>query len=190
MLIIDEIQSGFGRTGKWFAHEHFAITPDIMTVAKGIASGLPLSGVFSRLELMNKWQTGTHGGTYGGNAVACAAAVATIKAMHDEKMIENAELRGIQLINHLRRLQLEYPGIGDVRGLGLMIGVEFRTPDRKPDKSTTKAVVQACLEKKLLLLTCGTYDNVIRWIPPLMVAEQQIDDAVEIFTDSLNSVMA
>jgi 4-aminobutyrate aminotransferase len=190
MLIIDEIQSGFGRTGKWFAHEHFDITPDIMTVAKGIASGLPLSGVFSRLELMNKWQTGTHGGTYGGNAVACAAAVATIKAMRDEKMIENAELRGIQLINHLRRLQLEYPGIGDVRGLGLMIGVEFRTPDRKPDKTTTMAVVQACFEKKLLLLTCGTYDNVIRWIPPLMVTEQQINDAVEIFTDSLNSVMA
>jgi 4-aminobutyrate aminotransferase len=189
MLIVDEIQSGFGRTGKWFAQEHFDLTPDIMTVAKGIASGLPLSGVFSRLELMKKWQTGTHGGTYGGNAVACAAAVATIKAMRDEKMVENAQLRGIQLINHLRRLQLEYPGIGDVRGLGLMIGVEFRTPDGKPDKTTTKAVVQACFERKLLLLTCGTYDNVIRWIPPLIVAEQQIDDAVEIFTDSLNSVM-
>jgi 4-aminobutyrate aminotransferase len=189
MLIVDEIQSGFGRTGKWFAQEHFDLTPDIMTVAKGIASGLPLSGVFSRLELMKKWQTGTHGGTYGGNAVACAAAVATIKAMRDEKMVENAQLRGIQLINHLRRLQLEYPGIGDVRGLGLMIGVEFRTPDGKPDKTTTKAVVQACFGRKLLLLTCGTYDNVIRWIPPLIVAEQQIDDAVEIFTDSLNSVM-
>jgi 4-aminobutyrate aminotransferase len=189
MLIIDEIQSGFGRTGKWFAHEHFDIMPDIMTVAKGIASGLPLSGVFSRLELMKKWQTGTHGGTYGGNAVACAAAVATIIAMRDENMVENAHLRGIQLINHLRRLQLEYPGIGDVRGLGLMIGVEFRTPERKPDKITTKAVVQACFERKLMLLTCGTYDNVIRWIPPLVVDEQQINDAVEIFTDSLKLVM-
>lgn len=190
MLIIDEIQSGFGRTGKWFAQEHFDVTPDIMTVAKGIASGLPLSGVFSRLELMRKWQTGTHGGTYGGNAVACAAAVATIQAIREEKMIENAQIRGTQLINHLRKLQLEYPVIGDVRGLGLMIGVEFRSVDRKPDKATTKAVVQACFDKKLLLLTCGTYDNVIRWIPPLNVTEQQIDDAIDIFSGSLKSVIA
>ena len=190
MLIIDEIQSGFGRTGKWFAQEHFDVTPDIMTVAKGIASGLPLSGVFSRLELMRKWQTGTHGGTYGGNAVACAAAVATIQAIREEKMIENAQIRGTQLINHLRKLRLEYPVIGDVRGLGLMIGVEFRSVDRKPDKATTKAVVQACFDKKLLLLTCGTYDNVVRWIPPLNVTEQQIDDAIDIFSGSLKSVIA
>jgi 4-aminobutyrate aminotransferase len=188
MLIVDEIQSGFGRTGKWFAQEHFDVTPDIMTVAKGIASGMPLSGVFSRLELMKKWQTGTHGGTYGGNAVACAAGVATIQAMRDEKMPENAAVRGDQMINHLRRVQLDYPIIGDVRGLGLMIGVEFRTADRKPDKATTKAVVQACFERKLMLLTCGTYDNVIRWIPPLVVTEKQVDEAIEIFTDALKSV--
>jgi len=189
MLIVDEIQSGFGRTGKWFAQEHFSVIPDIMTVAKGIASGLPLSGVFSRLDLMKKWQTGTHGGTYGGNAVACAAGVATIKAMRDEKMPENAAIRGTQLINHLRRLQLDYPVIGDVRGLGLMVGVEFRNADRKPDKVTTKAVVQACFERRLMLLTCGTYDNVIRWIPPLVVTEQQIDEAIELFSDSLKSVV-
>ncbi len=189
MLIIDEIQSGFGRTGKWFAQEHFNVTPDIMTVAKGIASGLPLSGVFSRLDLMKKWQAGTHGGTYGGNAVACAAGVATIKAMRDEKMPENAQVRGTQLLNHLRRIQLDYPVIGDVRGLGLMIGVEFRANDRKPDKTTTKAVVQACFERKLMLLTCGTYDNVIRWIPPLIVTDKQIDEAIEIFTDSLKSAV-
>jgi 4-aminobutyrate aminotransferase len=189
LLIVDEIQSGFGRTGKWFAQEHFNVTPDIMTVAKGIASGLPLSGVFSRLELMKKWQIGTHGGTFGGNAVACAAGVATVKAMRDEKMPENAQIRGTQLINHLRRIQLDYPVIGDVRGLGLMVGVEFRTTDRTPDKTTTKAVVQACFERNLMLLTCGTYDNVIRWIPPLIVTEKQIDEAIEIFTDSLKSVV-
>lgn len=189
LLIVDEIQSGFGRTGKWFAQEHFNVTPDIMTVAKGIASGLPLSGVFSRLGLMKKWQTGTHGGTFGGNAVACAAGVATIKAMRDEHMPENAQIRGTQLINHLRRVQQDYPVIGDIRGLGLMIGVEFRTPDRKPDKTTTKAVVQACFERKLMLLTCGTYDNVIRWIPPLIVNEKQVDEAIEIFTDSIKSVI-
>jgi 4-aminobutyrate aminotransferase len=189
MLIIDEIQSGFGRTGKWFAQEHFNVTPDIMTVAKGIASGMPLSGVFSRLELMKKWQTGTHGGTYGGNAIACAAGVATIRAMRDEKMPENAEARGAQLINHLRRLQLDYPVIGDVRGLGLMIGVEFRTPDRKPDKATTKAVIQACFDRKLMLLACGSFDNVIRWIPPLVVTEKQIEEAADIFADVLKTVV-
>jgi len=189
MLIIDEIQSGFGRTGKWFAQEHFGVTPDIMTVAKGIASGLPLSGVFSRLDLMKKWQTGTHGGTYGGNAVACAAGVASIQAMREEKMIDNSRIRGEQLINHLRRIQLDFPVIGDVRGLGLMIGVEFRTPDHKPDKNTTKAVVKACFDRKLLLLTCGTFDNVIRWIPPLIVTEKEIDNAVEIFADAMRSVV-
>lgn len=189
MLIVDEIQSGFGRTGKWFAQEHFNITPDIMTVAKGIASGLPLSGVFSRIDLMKKWQTGTHGGTYGGNAIACAAGVATIKAMRDENMLENARLRGQQMINQLLRAQLDFPVIGDVRGLGLMIGVEFRSPDRKPDKVTTKAVVQACFERKLVLLTCGTYDNVIRWIPPLVVTEKQIDEAADIFIDALRAVV-
>jgi 4-aminobutyrate aminotransferase len=189
LLILDEIQSGFGRTGKWFAQEHFNVTPDIMTVAKGIASGLPLAGVFSRLDLMKKWQTGTHGGTYGGNVIACAAGVATIRAMRDEKMAENAYERGEQLLNRLRRIQLDYPIIGDVRGLGLMIGVEFRTADRKPDKATTKAVIQACFEKKLMLLSCGTFDNVIRWIPPLVVNEKQIEEAADIFTHALKSVV-
>jgi 4-aminobutyrate aminotransferase len=189
LLIIDEIQSGFGRTGKWFAHQHFDVTPDIMTVAKGIASGLPLSGVFSRLDLMRKWQKGTHGGTYGGNVIACAAGVATIKAMHDEDMIDNARARGEQLMNQLRRVQIDFPVIGDVRGLGLMVGVEFRRPDRKPDKDTTKAVIQACFERNLMLLSCGTYDNVIRWIPPLVVTAEQIDEAVHIFNDALKSVI-
>ena len=189
MLIVDEIQSGFGRAGKWFAQEHFNTTPDIMTVAKGIASGLPLSGVFSRLDIMKKWQTGTHGGTYGGNAVACAAGVASIRAMREEKMIDNSRIRGEQLINHLRRIQLDFPIIGDVRGLGLMIGTEFRTPERKPDKATTKAVITECFNRKLMLLTCGTYDNVIRWIPPLVVTENEIDQAVSIFSESLQSVV-
>jgi 4-aminobutyrate aminotransferase len=188
MLIVDEIQSGFGRTGKWFAQEHFHVTPDIMTVAKGIASGLPLSGVFSRLDIMKKWQTGTHGGTFGGNAIACAAGVATIKAIREEKLIENSRERGNQLLSHLKRVQLDYPVIGDVRGLGLMVGVELRTADRKPDKATTKAVVTECFNKNLLLLTCGTYDNVIRWIPPLIVNEHEIDQAVGIFTDALRSI--
>jgi 4-aminobutyrate aminotransferase len=189
MLIADEVQSGFGRTGKWFAQEHFDLVPDIMTVAKGIASGMPLSGVFSRLDLMKKWSTGTHGGTYGGNAVSCAAGVASIRVMHDENLIENARIRGAQLTSRLKEIQQKYPVIGDVRGLGLMIGVEFRTPERKPDKVTAKAVIGACTQRKLLLLNCGTYDNVIRWIPPLIVNEQQIEDAVEIFESALEETV-
>lgn len=185
LLIADEVQSGFGRTGKWFAQEHFEIVPDIMTVAKGIASGLPLSGVFSRIDLMKKWATGTHGGTYGGNAVACSAAVATVRAMREEDMPGNARMRGAQLISRLKDIQSKYEVIGDVRGLGLMVGVEFRNLERKPDKMTTKTVINACLAEKLLLLSCGTYDNVIRWIPPLIVTEKQIDDAVDIFERAL-----
>jgi 4-aminobutyrate aminotransferase len=190
LLIFDEVQSGFGRTGRWFAQEHFGVVPDIMTVAKGIASGLPLSGVFSRLDLMEKWTPGSHGGTFGGNAVACAAAVGTIQAMREEKLVENAQLRGIQLVSGLRHLQENYPNIGDIRGLGLMIGCEFRTHTGKPDKTVAKAVAHACLERKLMLLTCGPWDNTIRWIPPLVVSEKQINDALGIFSESLEEVLS
>lgn len=186
LLIFDEVQTGFGRTGKWFAREHFGVIPDIMTVAKGIASGLPLSGVFSRLDLMRKWEVGSHGGTYGGNPVACAAAVATIRAIRAEGMLENAVARGVQLSTGLRKMQEEYTQIGDVRGLGLMIGVEFQVAGRADRaKPLAKAVVHACEKRGLLLLTCGTYDNVIRWIPPLNVTEQQVGDALGIFAEAL-----
>lgn len=185
LLIFDEVQSGFGRTGKWFAQEHFGVVPDIMTVAKGIASGLPLSGVFSRLDLMKKWQTGSHGGTFGGNVIACAAGVATVRAMRDEDMPGNAARRGIQLTTGLRKLQEEYPIIGDVRGLGLMIGTEFTEKGKPADKSILKTVIHACEERGMLLLSCGTYDNVIRWIPPLIVSEQQINDGLAIFEEAL-----
>jgi 4-aminobutyrate aminotransferase len=156
-----------------------------MTVAKGLASGMPLSGVFSRLELMEKWIPGSHGGTYGGNAVAAAAAVATIRAMREEDMPGNAAQRGSQLVDGLLKLQSQYPSIGDVRGMGLMVGVEFRTPDGKPDKDTAKAVVHACQKQRMLLLTCGAYDNVIRWIPPLVVSAAEIAQGLGIFEEAL-----
>jgi 4-aminobutyrate aminotransferase len=190
LLIFDEVQSGFGRTGKWFAQEHYGIVPDIMTVAKGIASGMPLSGVFSRLDLMKKWPVGSHGGTYGGNAVAMAAGVATIRAMKEEKMLENAAARGIQLQTGLRKLQEEYPHIGDVRGLGLMIGSEFEVDGQyKKAKDLVKQVIKAAENKGLLLLSCGTYDSTIRWIPPLNVTEAQIAEALTIFEESLKQVL-
>lgn len=185
LLIADEVQSGFGRTGRWFAMEHFGVTPDIIVAAKGLASGMPLSGVFSSRELMSRWSPGSHGGTYGGNAVAAAAAAATIRAMRDEDMLGNARARGMQLMHGLRHLQESYPQIGDVRGLGLMIGTEFTTRAGKPDKASAKGVAHACLDEGLLLLTCGTNDNTIRWIPPLVTTESQVADALRIFEHAL-----
>jgi 4-aminobutyrate aminotransferase len=190
MLIFDEVQSGFGRTGKWLALEHFGVVPDIITAAKGIASGMPLSAVFSRTDIMKKLDVGSIGGTYGGNAVACAAGVATIHAMRDEKMLENSTERGTQLVTGLRKFQEEYPQIGDVRGLGLMVGTEFIV-DESPIKAKplVKEIVQAAEKRDLLLLTCGTYDNVVRWIPPLNVTSQQINDGLEIFGEALKTTL-
>ena len=189
MLIADEIQSGFGRTGRWFAHEYFDIQPDIITIAKGLGSGLPISGVISTQEIMKKWIPGSHGGTFGGNAVAAAGAAATIRAMRDENMLQNALDRGAQLVSGLKALQAQYPNIGDIRGLGLMIGTEFRTADHQPDKNTAKAVVQACQERGMLLLTCSTWDNTIRWIPPLVVTAEEIEKGLSIFAEALAEVI-
>ncbi len=188
LLVADEVQSGFGRTGRWFAHEHFNVTPDIMIVAKGIASGLPLAGVIASSDLMARWSPGAEGGTYGGNALACAAAVATIQVMREERLLENSRARGEQLMSGLRHLQERYSRIGDVRGLGLMVGVEFTDPRGKPDKETAKALQKACLKERLLLLTCGTWDNIIRFIPPLVATAEQINDGLARFERALAQV--
>jgi len=190
LLIIDEVQSGFGRTGRFFALEHFGVTPDILVMAKGLASGLPLSGIAARQELMDRWLPGSHGGTYGGNVVACAAAEATVRVLQEEGLVENAARLGERLLARLRGLQERYPSLGDVRGLGLMVGVEFVVPGgRTPDKDRAKAVQHACLEAGLLLLTCGTDENVIRWIPPLVIGEAELDEALNIFEHALDSVV-
>lgn len=187
LMVADEVQSGFGRTGKWFGHQHFGIEPDIMTVAKGLASGMPISGVISRLDLMKKWLPGSHGGTYGGNAVAAAAGVATIRAIKEDRMIENAVARGSQLISGLCHLREKYPQIADVRGLGLMVGTEFRDAAGKPDKKITKAVQHECADRNMMLLTAGPWDNTIRWIPPLNVTESQMHEGLKIFEASLEA---
>ncbi len=191
LLIFDEVQSGFGRTGKWFAFEHFGVVPDIITAAKGLASGMPLSGVFSRTDIMKKVDTGSIGGTYGGNVIACASAVATIRAMKEDKMLDNATERGEQLTTGLRKLQEEYSQIGDVRGKGLMIATEFVTDGRRPDKAKpmVKEIIHAAEERNLLLLSCGTYDNTIRWIPPLNVTSQQINDGLKAFEGALKATI-
>ena len=190
LLVCDEIQSGLGRTGKWFGFEHFGIVPDIVTMAKGLASGMPLSALAASRELMSKWLPGSHGGTYGGNAVACAAAVATIRAIKEEGLLANTQKMGGVLMTGLRQLQEEHPEIGDVRGLGLMVGTEFSKPDaaaREPWTERAKAVDKAALEEGLMLLTCGPYDNTIRWIPPLVVSEAQVKEALGMFERALKA---
>jgi 4-aminobutyrate aminotransferase len=190
LLIFDEVQTGFGRTGKWFAMEHFGVLPDILAVSKGIASGLPLCGVFSSQDIMRKWEAGSHGGTFGGNAVACAAGVATIQAIREERMLENCAARGTELVTGLRKFQEEYPQIGDVRGLGLMIGSEFII-EARPEKAKplVKKIIHNAEEGGMLLLSCGTYDNTVRWIPPLNVTSEQIQTGLQIFGDALKKVL-
>jgi 4-aminobutyrate aminotransferase len=187
LYVIDEVQTGFGRTGKMFGFEHAEVVPDIMIMAKGLGSGVPISGIGASRALMEKWTPGSHGGTYGGNALAAAAGAATIAVLRDEDLPANAAQRGQHLQAGLKELQAEYPIIGDVRGRGLMVGVEF-TRAGQPDKDAAKIVQQACLKRNLLLLTCGTFDNVIRWIPPLVVNDAQIDEALAIFADGVASV--
>ncbi len=185
LLVADEVQSGFGRTGRWFAVDHTATVPDIMVLAKGIASGMPLSGIAASQTLMDRWTPGSHGGTYGGNAVACAAAVATIQVLRDERLVENAAAMGQVLMAGLRRLQEEQPAIGDVRGQGLMVATEFSRPDGEPWSERAGAVTRAAYERGLLLLTCGAYGNVVRWIPPLIVDQAQIQEGLAIFGEAV-----
>ncbi len=189
LVIADEVQSGFGRTGKWFGFEHFDLKPDIVTIAKGLASGLPLSGVVAPLELMKKWIPGSHGGTYGGNAVAMAAAVATVRVMKEEGLLENAQTRSLQLFTGLRKMQEDFPILGDVRGLGLMIGLEFRDEAHKPVKDFAKKVAKLSLEDDLMLLTCGPWDNTIRLIPPLIVDQNQVNISLDIIRKAIEKTI-
>jgi 4-aminobutyrate aminotransferase len=186
LLIADEIQCGFGRSGRFFAFEHFDIIQDILIMAKGLASGMPLSCIASKRKIMDETVPGSHGGTYGGNAVSCAAAAATIKIFEEENLLENASNLGKKLLHRLKEFKDKYPVIGDVRGLGLMAAVEFVKPNGKiPDKEKAVAVKNACIENGMLILTCGTYDNVIRWIPPLIINEEQLEEGLKIFEHAL-----
>jgi 4-aminobutyrate aminotransferase len=188
LLILDEIQTGVGRTGKMWGFEHFDVVPDIITVAKGIASGMPVSAVVANRSLMEKWAPGAHGGTYGGNAVGTAAAYATLKVIKEEKLVENSAKMGTLLSNGLRAIQAKYPVIGDVRGLGLMVAVEFVKTDGTPNPDAVAKVIAACFAQKVLLLNCGTFDQAIRIIPPLVVNEAQINEFLAIFEQAVASI--
>jgi 4-aminobutyrate aminotransferase len=187
LLVADEIQTGYGRTGRFWGHEHFGIRPDILVTAKGLASGFPLSGIAASRELMARGWTGSQGGTYGGNAVACAAALATLDVIQEENLVENARDRGAQLQDGLRKVAADNPAIGDVRGLGLMVGSEFTTSDGRPDTATAARAQRAAADRGLLLLTCGAWSNVVRMIPPLVVNAEQVDEAVAIWAESVRA---
>jgi 4-aminobutyrate aminotransferase len=181
LMIMDEIQTGVGRTGKMWGFEYYGVVPDIVTVAKGIASGMPVSAVVANRELMHKWPPGSHGGTYGGNAVGTAAAAATLRVMRDERLPENAERMGRLLVDGLNRIQADNAAIGDIRGLGLMIAVELIKDDGSANPELVSRVVTRCLDEGVLLITCGTHDQAIRVIPPLVVNEQQVQEFLDVF---------
>ncbi|HEX5405370.1 MAG TPA: aminotransferase class III-fold pyridoxal phosphate-dependent enzyme [Pseudonocardiaceae bacterium] len=185
LLIIDEVQTGFGRTGLFWGHQHFGVSPDVLITAKGLASGFPLSAIAAPVELMSKAWPGSQGGTYGGNAVSCAAALATLDVIEDEDLVANSAAMGMRLRDGLDKVAANHPVISDVRGLGLMLGNEFRTPDGGPDVETAKRAQARAADMGLLLLMCGPHGNVVRMIPPLVVQASQVDDAVALWADAV-----
>ncbi len=190
LLIADEVQTGYARTGQMWAFEHADIVPDVVVVAKAIANGLPLSAIATRRELQERWGRSAHGSTYGGNPVACAAGIAVLETIADEDLVANAAWRGEELTAGLERLKAEDDRIGDVRGPGLMVGVEF-VRDRatgEPDGDLATAMVARSAELGLLVLSCGVSHQVVRWIPPIDASAAEISEAVEIFGEALRTV--
>ncbi|MGI8418148.1 MAG: aspartate aminotransferase family protein [Nakamurella sp.] len=190
LLVVDEVQTGWGRTGKFWGGDHFDLQADVLVTAKGLASGFPLSAIAAPAELMDKAWPGSQGGTYGANAVACAAALATMEVIAEEKLVENAAARGIELSEALRIVADKHDEIVDVRGLGLMIGNEFRDSDGKPDGAAAAAAQQEAAKRGLLLLTCGAWSQVVRFIPALIVDSKQVQLAASIWADAVDAVLS
>jgi 4-aminobutyrate aminotransferase len=185
LLIIDEVQTGFGRTGKMFACEYEPVRPDIMVMAKGIAGGLPLSGFIANRELTSKWLPGRHGSTFGGNPVSCAAALATINVLQSEKLVERSAKVGKEIQDKLKKIAQKNKHVGEVRGLGMMIGIEFDDDHGNPSKEIAERVAERCLESKMIVLTCGSAGQVIRLIPPLNISDSEVEKALDILEKSI-----
>ena len=184
IFIADEVQSGFARTGKLFAVEHEGMTPDMIITAKGIAGGLPLAAVTARAEIMDSSHVGGLGGTYGGNPIACAAALAAIKTIEEEKLVERAAHIGKILVDTLNELKVKYPVIGDVRGRGAMVAIELVKPGTKePNPDAMTKVIKYCQSKGVLILTAGTYGNVIRFLPPLVITDELLKDGLSVLAE-------
>ncbi|PLX69083.1 MAG: 4-aminobutyrate--2-oxoglutarate transaminase [Denitrovibrio sp.] len=187
LLIADEVQTGFGRTGKMFALDHYGVKPDLMTLAKGIASGMPLSAVVGRADVMDAPGAGRIGGTYGGNPVACAAGLATVNEMQKNDVPAKAEALGQKFVSRLEKIAENHKEIGEIRALGAMIAVEFvkDKETREPDKEIVGKLVQGCFKRGLLIMGAGIYGNVVRFLPPLVMTDEQAEKAMDIFEESL-----
>ena len=189
LLIADEVQTGVGRTGHMWASEWSGVRPDILVTAKGIASGLPLSGIMARRDLLDRFSPGSHGGTYGGNAVACAAALATLDVIDDERMVERAEAVGATMLERLGELAAEHACVAEVRGRGLMIAIEFAEGyGLKPRPDLAKGLLAEAMARNLLLLSCGTYGQAVRIIPPLVTTDDEVDLALRVLGESLDAI--
>ena len=188
LLIFDEIQCGYGRTGKMWASEHFDVVPDIMTVGKAIAGGLPMSAVISTPEIMDRWPVGTHGTTFGGNPCAAAAGCAVIKEFEDGSLIKNVNTMGVYLKKRLDELKEKYSCISDVRGIGLMLAIEFSHKDGSPAPDIWAKVKKGCLERHMLTLNCGVNGNGMRFATPLNVRKEEIDEGLHILEESIKNL--
>jgi 4-aminobutyrate aminotransferase len=190
LYIADEVQCGFARTGRMWGFEHAGVVPDVVCLAKAIANGLPLSAIVTRRELQDRWGVGAHGSTFGGNPVSCAAGVAVMRTIHEQNLVANAEATGRQLFTGLKAIMAEEPRIGDVRGPGLMIGVEFvkDRATREPDGATAEAVLARSIDDGLILLSAGTQHQVVRWMPPIDVTPAEINRALDIFWRAVQAV--
>lgn len=189
LFIADEIQTGFARTGQWFAVDHEGVVPDIVTTAKGLAGGMPLAAVTGRAEIMNAVHEGGLGGTYGGNPVAAAAALATIRTIRDAQLTGRARHIESLVMPRLRSLQQESDLIGDVRGRGAMIAIEFVEPGTvTPNPAATKAVIEYCTKRGVIVISCGTYGNCVRLLPPLIISDEQLDDGLSVFEEAVRSL--
>jgi 4-aminobutyrate aminotransferase len=188
LLIFDEVQSGVGRTGRMWASQHWGVKPDIMTSAKGLGSGLPIGAVVAKKTIMEQWQRGAHGNTYGGNPLSCAAAIATLDLVADE-YAANAARVGAHFMARLRELQRDFPCIGEVRGRGLMLGMELIENDaaRTPARQLTDRLVTRAYHNGLLLLSCGV--STLRFMPPLSVSEAEVDEAIGLLRVALSEAL-
>jgi 4-aminobutyrate aminotransferase/(S)-3-amino-2-methylpropionate transaminase len=189
IFIADEVQTGFARTGNMFAVEHENVVPDMVVTAKGIAGGLPLAGVTGRAEIMDSVHVSGLGGTYGGNPIACAAALGAIETMEEENLVARANHVGQILGDALRALQAKYPVIGEVRGRGAMQAIELVEPGTKvPNTAAMNAVVKYCQSKGVLILTAGTYSNVVRFLPPIVITDELLKDALSVLDEAFASL--
>jgi 4-aminobutyrate aminotransferase / (S)-3-amino-2-methylpropionate transaminase / 5-aminovalerate transaminase len=189
VFVADEIQTGLGRTGAWFACEHEGVVPDLITTAKALAGGLPLAAVTGRAEIMDSVHPGGLGGTYGGNPVACAAALGAIRAIEEQDLIGAARRIESVMLPRLRALAETYPGIGDVRGRGAMLAVELVRPGTtEPDAASTRLIAAGCHAAGLVVLTCGTWGNVLRFLPPLVIGDDLLADGLDVLAGAFKQV--